>query len=110
MIAKQTWDKWHVLEEDRITIINRDKRCVYCNEKFNSNSSKTKDTVEHIDNKTWKKNPPSVTDIAICCASCNASKSAKKLLDWLDSTYRKKKNINKDTVADIIKEYIKINK
>jgi len=60
MISKQTWDKWHVLEKDRIIITDRDKNCVYCNKGFNSDSSKLKETVEHIDNETWKKNPGKV--------------------------------------------------
>ena len=109
MISKTTWDKWHVLEKDRITITDRDKKCVYCPAVFNSDSPKLKETVEHIDNETWKKNPPLVTDIAICCASCNRSKGAKRLLEWFDSRYCKKNNISKETVAPAIKDWIKCN-
>ncbi len=106
MLTKETWGKWHVLEEDRLKIAKRDIKCVYCRKRFNNNSSKLKETVEHIENETWKKNPPLITDIAICCASCNASKGTKKLMDWLDSDYCKEKKINKGNVASIIKRYI----
>jgi disulfide oxidoreductase YuzD len=42
-------------------------------------------------------------NIARCCASCNSSKGTKKLTDWLESNYCKKKNINENTVAPIVK-------
>jgi hypothetical protein len=42
-------------------------------------------------------------NIARCCASCNSSKGTKDLFDWLESNYCKKKNINKNTVAPIVK-------
>ena len=35
--------------------------------------------------------------------SCNASKGAKLLEDWLESDYCKRNNINKDSVAQVVK-------
>lgn len=35
--------------------------------------------------------------------SCNASKGAKLLKDWLKSDYCKRKNINENTVAEVVK-------
>jgi hypothetical protein len=43
-------------------------------------------------------------NIALCCFSCNSSKGTKKLALWLDSDYCKKRGINRDTVADVVKE------
>ena len=45
-----------------------------------------------------------IDNIARCCSPCNSSKGKKLLADWLQSNYCKKKNINKDTVAPVIKK------
>jgi hypothetical protein len=39
--------------------------------------------------------------------SCNASKGAKLLLDWLQSDYCKRNKITKDSVAQVVKDAIK---
>ena len=61
-------------------------------------------TWEHIINDesivTWE-------NIARCCAACNSSKGTKKLSDWIQSPYCKKRGINKDTVAEVVKEALK---
>ncbi len=85
---------------------NRDKFCVYCHAKLEEHPHTNgtpgdKATFEHIDND----GPPSEENIAMCCASCNASKGVKKLLNWFDSPYCKKKNISKETVANIIQKH-----
>jgi len=92
-------------------VIARDKSCVYCGIKLKEyyrGKGKDKATLEHIENR------PCVEEwnIAMCCNSCNSSKDQMKLLDWFESDYCKGKNelkvlINKETVAPIIKEYIK---
>ncbi|HPN72838.1 MAG TPA: HNH endonuclease, partial [Candidatus Omnitrophota bacterium] len=46
-------------------------------------------------------------NIVLCCKACNSSKGAKKLEEWLNSSYCKKKNINKNTVAGIIKSALR---
>lgn len=88
----------------------RDKDCVYCHIKLKSyprakGTPYDKATFEHIDNDGH----PSEENIAMCCASCNSSKGVKKLLGWFESSYCKKKNIGKDTVANIIRKYIETN-
>jgi hypothetical protein len=113
MISKQTWSKYHISDKDRIILENRDKKCVYCHIPFSF--GKAKDSVEHIENETWKKNPAVLGDLAICCMACNASKSELKLLDWFEKSYCKegknstKKIINKDTVSLPIRDWIKVN-
>jgi len=39
--------------------------------------------------------------------SCNASKGAKLLEEWLQSDYCKKKEITKENIAPVVKEAIK---
>ncbi|MDO8553468.1 MAG: HNH endonuclease signature motif containing protein [Candidatus Micrarchaeota archaeon] len=73
----------------------RDTRCVYCHKIFN-NSSKDRATWEHVDN-----NSKNITEsnIALCCASCNSSKSAKSLEAWLKSDYCKNRGITKSSIS-----------
>jgi hypothetical protein len=46
-------------------------------------------------------------NIARCCFACNSSKGTKKLSDWMQSSYCKKRGINKYTVAEIVKEALR---
>jgi hypothetical protein len=107
MISKQTWKKYHISDEIRKILESRDKECVYCHISFGS--GKAKDSVEHIENETWKKNPAELGDLAICCLACNGSKGTYNLLEWFEKPYCKSKNIHKETVSPAIKEWIKIN-
>lgn len=45
-------------------------------------------------------------NIALCCTACNASKGTKLLEDWLESDYCKKKGINFENVAQVVKDAI----
>jgi hypothetical protein len=95
-------NKWGIPREIEKYAVERDLCCVYCGVDFSISheSRKTKPTWEHIVNDiriTTKEN------IALCCTSCNASKGAKLLEDWLQSEYCKARNISKDTVAAVIK-------
>lgn len=88
----------------------RDKRCVYCHVEMKEyphtkGTPGDKATFEHIDND----GQPVEENIAMCCSSCNSSKLAKKLMDWLDSPYCKGKNITRENVAGIVKRYIEKN-
>ena len=47
-------------------------------------------------------------NIALRCIACNSSKDTKKLSDWIQSSYCKKRGINKDTVAKIVKEALSV--
>jgi len=95
-------NKWGIPREIEKIVVERDLSCVYCGVDFSANheSRKTKPSWEHIVNDlriVTKEN------IALCCTSCNASKGAKLLEDWLQSTYCKAKDITKDTVASVVK-------
>ena len=101
-------NNWNIPNWLEKEVLNRDKTCVYCGVKFGSakNSRKTHATWEHIINDA-----SSITreNIARCCVACNSSKGIKRLSDWINSSYCKKNNINKNTVADIIKQALKNN-
>jgi hypothetical protein len=94
------------LEEE---VKERDKTCIYCGiqmiEKTPPNGSR-KDvaTWEHIIN-----NASIVTreNIARCCVACNSSKGTKKLSEWIESAYCKKRGISRDTVAEVVKEALR---
>lgn len=99
-------NRWNIPEEMEKEIIIRDENCVYCGTKMiekveRGESRKNVATWEHIINDETlitKEN------IARCCAACNSSKGTKKLSVWLKSEYCKKKYINLNTVALIIKK------
>ena len=97
-------NRWNIPKELEIKIVNRDKSCVYCHSAFNKNSYKERATWEHIDN-----NAKNITEenICLCCASCNASKGIKMIPEWFNTPYCQKKDINKDTVDNIVKKSIK---
>ena len=62
-------------------------------------------TWEHIIND---ENIVSRENIARCCVACNSSKGTKLLSAWIQSSYGKKRGINKDTVAEVVKETLRI--
>ena len=100
------WGIPHWLEME---VIARDKTCVYCGikmiKKMPSNGMrKTVVTWEHIINDA---SIITRENIARCCAACNSSKGAKKLSDWIQSSYCKKHGINKDTVSEVVKKALR---
>ena len=95
-------NNWNISDRLEKKIKNRDKICVYCRAVFRDNF-RDKATWEHIDNN---ENNICESNITLCCHSCNASKGNRKLEDWLNSLYCKKKKINEETVASIIKQFI----
>jgi hypothetical protein len=98
-------NRWGIPKEIEEIVKFRDLSCVYCGISFiNSNlNHKNRPTWEHIINDI-KINGEE--NIAISCGSCNASKGAKKLEEWLLSKYCSNKGITKDTVAPIIVKYL----
>lgn len=102
-------NRWGIPKETEDVVIKRDLKCVYCGVSFSINhlSRKTMPTWEHIVNDIRL---TSVENIALCCTSCNASKGAKLLENWLQSSYCKSKNITEKSVSDVVKKSIfKIN-
>ena len=84
----------------------RDKTCVYCGiqmlEKMpRSGPRKAVATWEHIINDA---RIVTRENIARCCVACNSSKGTKRLSEWIESAYCKKRGITRDTVAEVVKE------
>lgn len=63
-----------------------------------------KATIEHLSNDGPFNEK---SNIAICCGSCNASRGVKELFDWFKTAYCVERNINEETVAEPVKEYIR---
>jgi hypothetical protein len=61
-------------------------------------------TIEHFNNDgpfTKKYN------LAICCRRCNSSKGTKSLREWFEQSYCQEKKINKESVSEQVKEYMR---
>jgi hypothetical protein len=99
-------NRWGIPKEVEVFVKQRDTNCVYCGQEFSeqTESRKQKSSWEHIVNDIRING---VDNISLCCMSCNASKGAKLLVDWLESDYCKQNSINKDSVAQVVKEAIK---
>jgi len=93
-------NNWNIPDWLEREVKVRDRNCVYCRIEFGSSKELRKATAtwEHIVNDARIINRE---NIARCCFSCNASKGAKKLSDWLESDYCKKRGITKNTIAEV---------
>jgi hypothetical protein len=111
-IGAQTGDnvnRWGIpswLEEE---VKKRDKACVYCGVQMIeqmpvSGPRKAVATWEHIMNDA---SIITRENIARCCVACNSSKGKKMLTEWMQSSYCKKRGINKYTVAEVVKKAMK---
>jgi hypothetical protein len=90
---------------------NCDKTCVYCGTQMIEqmpprSPRKAVATWEHIINDA---SIVTRENIARCCVACNSSKGTKRLSAWLQSSYCKKRGINKDSVAEVVKEALRVN-
>jgi hypothetical protein len=99
-------NRWGIPKNVEEHVKQRDLHCVYCGISFTNTipTHKTRPTWEHIINDI-KINV--IENIALCCGSCNASKGAKLLEDWLGGKYCVTKGITKDNMAPVVKEYLK---
>ena len=97
-------NKWGIPNDIERAVLLRDKRCVYCHCTFSKKERKQFASWEHIINDI---KITTMENIARCCVGCNASKSAKPLKEWFLTNYCLERNINQNTVADIVKLHIK---
>ena len=97
--------------EEKIRV--RDKVCIYCKKRMRKNHPTLKPSIEHLNNIRHDVptkcaldcNTP--TTLGICCITCNRSRGEKHYWDWFKSKYCEENNINNQTVALIVKRYIK---
>jgi hypothetical protein len=98
-------NRWNIPDwlEREVTV--RDTHCVYCGVVFDSSKSqrKARASWEHIVNDA---RIVTRENIVKCCVSCNSSKGAKDLLEWLTSKYCVTRGIDKDTVALVVRSAI----
>jgi 5-methylcytosine-specific restriction endonuclease McrA len=104
-------NRWNIPGWLEREVKGRDKNCVYCGipmiDKMPlSGPRNAVATWEHIINDA---SIITRENIARCCVACNSSKGTKSLCDWLQSKYCKKRGINKDTVADVVKDALRLN-
>jgi len=94
-------------EDELAKIYARDKTCVYCRKMMieHTFTEERRDwsTIEHLNHlPPWN----NASTVAIACMSCNASRSNYKISDWFKTQYCLSKNINEDTVAEPVRQYI----
>ena len=105
-------NKFGIPEGELLKIRARDKKCVYCHNEMIYPFIRAKQgdcgTIEHLnfDGPFYWNEGLQIKDIVICCGSCNSSRGQKKLSDWFRTKYCIDQNINEDTVADPVKEYL----
>jgi len=97
-------NSYGISDRDERTIRARDKCCVYCGVRLKRRPWRHSATIEHFNNngpftRLW--------NIAMCCRGCNSSKGTHKLSIWLASVYCRKKKIGYDSVADVVRKYLR---
>lgn len=98
-VSSNVANAWGIPKDIEDAVLDRDKRCVYCNCDFSSERAK-KRSWEHIINDI---NITSLDNIALCCVGCNASKGSKDLVAWFHSDNARKRGITYETISDVIK-------
>ncbi|NQV88043.1 MAG: hypothetical protein HQ402_00615 [Parcubacteria group bacterium] len=101
-------NKYGLPEKELERTKTRDKTCVYCHKVMIEPSSggdrKDWATIEHLNHlPPWDKS----ATVAYCCGSCNSSRSNKRIIDWFETSYCIGKNINFDTVAQPVRDYVR---
>ena len=92
-------NRWGIPKDVEVTVLARDKICVYCGVEFGSDR-KSVSSWEHIINNV---EIATIENIALCCIGCNASKGAKSLRAWLDSPNAKRRSVSAETIAPVVK-------
>jgi 5-methylcytosine-specific restriction endonuclease McrA len=94
-------NRWRIPAALELEIAARDNACVYCGRLFAAATARGQGrSWEHIVNDA---NLVSRENIALCCISCNASKGNKKLTSWLTTQYCRKRGIDAQSVAPVVR-------
>lgn len=94
-------NRWNIPAWLESEIRERDIACIYCSVVFGS-------VTGHGSGPSWEhifNDARIITreNIALCCRSCNSSKGARLLADWLSSPYCQRRGITRDTVAEVVR-------
>ena len=95
-------NRWNIPNLIEKAVLQRDKSCVYCGIPFSDEPQNFREgrSWEHIVNDAKLVAPG---NIVLCCRGCNSSKGSRLLEVWLESPYCKRKNISRDTVAEVVR-------
>ena len=100
-------NKYGLPENQLEEIRARDTKCIYCHKTMNQPSSGgfrgDWATIEHLNHLPPWNNPDTV---AICCGSCNSSRGIMPICKWFEIPYCINKDINIETVANPVRDYI----
>jgi len=100
-------NRWNIPSWLEAEVKERDISCVYCRAVFGSaDGHGSRPSWEHIVNDA---RIITRENIALCCRSCNSSKGKRLLADWITSSYCKRRGINRDTVAEIVRKALSPN-
>lgn len=96
-------NRWKIPPALEAVVLMRDRRCVYCGVSFDIPARRRGDrpSWEHIINDA---HIVTEANIARCCMSCNASKGARLLTDWLQSAHCAQRRITPETVAAVVQQ------
>jgi len=94
-------NRWNIPTSLEQEVIERDKSCVYCGVAF---GAENRPSWEHIVNDARIITRENIT---LCCRACNSSKGVKPLGVWLESAYCKRLGINRETVAEVVKNALR---
>lgn len=94
-------NRWNIPRTLEAEVTARDTACVYCGVAFVAEqlARRNKPSWEHIINDA---RIITRENIARCCLGCNASKGAKLLAVWLESSYCVSRGITKESVAFVV--------
>ena len=98
-------NRWNIPPQLEAEVLARDTCCVYCDVDFHlpALGRGARPSWEHIINDA---RIVTNRNIVRCCISCNASKGAKDIRVWLESPYCKRKGITRDSVAQVVKDFL----
>jgi len=104
-------NRFGISREDERGLRARDVACVYCGKAMRRSTKNDPDqaTIEHLNlnGPFYVRDGLRTEDVAICCRDCNTNRLRNRLLDWFESPYCARRNINRDTVAQPVKKYLR---
>ncbi len=100
---RKEMNRWNIPVALEQEVMLRDVSCVYCRVVFGLPGARAGDrpSWEHIVNDA---RIVTRANISRCCRSCNSSKGAKSLGDWLRSEYSMRRGITRGTVAEVVRQ------
>lgn len=102
-------NRWRIPQWLEQEVRERDVNCVYCGvhlsvhltpSRVPGGSRRAVATWEHIINDS---RIVTRQNIVLCCVSCNSSKGARVLSEWLQSAYCKNRGITVQSVAPVVR-------